>query len=501
VIVPLNARGRTLGAISLAFTRGSGRRYGPNHLALAEELAGRAALALDNAQLYLDTQAELAKRRQAHEELDRQHAFLQLLLDTTTAANEAPSFRSALRMALDHIRTHTRWPIGHAWLPAPEGHLESSELWSTDDPERFHALTAATREMAVPPGIGLPGRVLATREAVGIADLDADPGFLRARVVSELEVRAAFAFPVLAGTEVAAVLEFFSSRPIEPDAELLAVMSHVGVQLGRVAERERAEREVGEARERAEDALRTRDEVLRMAAHDLKNPIHTIRLAVSLLRETPLDPELLWRQLEVVGRTAEHMDRLVTGLLDLKRLEAGYGIPIEPRPTEVLALLARSGSLFESQATAKGVEIVREAPGAGPRVHADPDRALQVLWNLTGNAIKFTPAGGTVVVRAVEREGDILFSVRDTGPGIAPEDRARLFDPFWQDKRTARLGTGLGLPISRAIVEAHGGTIWVESVPGEGTTFHFTLPRAGPRRDPTTSQGGGGPKSKKKGQN
>jgi signal transduction histidine kinase len=125
-----------------------------------------------------------------------------------------------------------------------------------------------------------------------------------------------------------------------------------------------------------------------------------------------------------------------------------------------------------------GVEIVRELSEPLPGVQADTERILQVLWNLTGNAIKFTPKGGRVFVRAEEAGDEVLFSITDTGPGIAPEHIDRLFDPFWQDKRTARLGTGLGLPISRAIVEAHGGRIWAESTVGEGATFAFTLPRA-----------------------
>jgi PAS domain S-box-containing protein len=611
LIVPLNARGRTLGAITLGYTD-SGRRYGPHDLALAEELAGHAALALDNARLHRDAQAEIAARKEAREQLDHQHAFLQLLLEITTAANEAPSFREALRIALDRIRAHTRWPIGHAWVPAPDGHLESSGLWSTEDPERFQALLGATRELSLPPGIGLPGRVLAGRRAVGIVDVTSDPTFLRAHVVSDLGVKAAFAFPVLVGSEVVSVLEFFSGRAVEVSLEFLEVMAHVGMQLGRVAERERAEKAVREgearfrqiaenlrdvlwisdpgfarvlyvspayddvwgrpsaslqddpqawieailpedrervhaflqapsqegheieyrilrpggelrwlksrafpvadeagevvrivgiteditegkraererarllaleqeAREKAEDAVRTRDDVLRIAAHDLKNPIHTIKLSADLLVEVTLSDEQRAQQFEVIRRTADHMNRLVQGLLDLKRLEAGHGIPIEPRPTGVPSLLSQGHSLFEAQAQAKGIGIVREMPEAGVVVRADPDRILQVLWNLTGNAIKFTQEGGRVIIRAEEQSADVLLSVADTGPGIAPEDRDRLFDPFWQDKRTARLGTGLGLPISKAIVEAHGGRIWVESAPRAGSTFFFTLPKA-----------------------
>lgn len=610
LIVPLNARGRTLGAITLGYTD-SDRRYGPRDLALAEELAGHAALALDNARLHRDAQAEIAARKEAREQLDRQHAFLHLLLEITTAANEAPSFREALRIALDRIRTHTRWPIGHAWVPASGGHLQSTGLWSTDDPERFQALLEATREMSLPPGIGLPGRVFASRQAVGIVDVTSDPSFLRSHMASDLGVRAAFAFPVLVGMEVVSVLEFFSGRAVEVDLEFLEVMAHVGMQLGRVAERERAEKAVREgemrfrqiaenlrdvlwisdpdfsrmsyvspaydhvwgrpseglqddpqawidailpedrervrvfleapsqegheieyrirrpdgelrwlksrafpvadeagevarvvgiteditegkrvererarllaleqeAREKAEDAVRTRDDVLRVAAHDLKNPIHTIKLSADLLVDVPLSEEQREKQFEVIRRTADHMNRLVQGLLDLKRLEAGHGIPIEPRATDVPSLLSQGHSLFEAQAQAKGVEIVREIPSVGVVVRADPDRVLQVLWNLTGNAIKFSKDGGRVLLRAEEQSAEVLFSVADSGPGISPEDRDRLFDPFWQDKRTARLGTGLGLPISKAIVEAHGGRIWVESTPGEGSTFIFTLPK------------------------
>lgn len=606
VVVPLVARGHTLGAITLAYTD-SGRRYGPEDVALAEQLAGHAALALENARLYREAQSEITERHRARDELDREHAFLQLLLDVTTAANEAPTLQEALGMALERVRAHTGWPVGHAYLLRESGELQSTGLWSTDDPERFRALREATEAVSFVAGIGLAGRVLATGQPVAIVDVTEDPSFLRSQLAADLAVKAAFAFPVVAGSEVAGVLEFFSGRPVDPEPFFLEVMSHVGTQLGRVVERERASaalrvseeraREIAEhirevfwvsdpeltrlhyvspayeevwgrsrdglyedplawmraivpedrervaaaaprrprgeyeeeyriarpngevrwildrafpvtddagqvvrivgiaediteqkaaederlrllalerqARAEAEDALQARDELMRMVSHDLRNPLNTIGMAAALLDE--LSPDEHPHQLDVLRRTTDHMQRLVNGLLDFHRVEAGHGIPVELKPVEAGRLLADGCSLFAMQASANGVEIVRDAPEQLPPILADEDRALQVLWNLTGNAIKFTPAGGTVRVSVRPREQEVVFSVSDEGPGIAEEDQERLFDPFWQAKRTARMGTGLGLPISKAIVEAHGGSIWIESEPDRGASFFFTL--------------------------
>jgi signal transduction histidine kinase len=113
-----------------------------------------------------------------------------------------------------------------------------------------------------------------------------------------------------------------------------------------------------------------------------------------------------------------------------------------------------------------------------PPVYADHHRVTQVLSNLVGNAMKFTPPGGRVAVQAAREDAQVLFMVSDSGPGIPQKNLKDIFNPYWQAKRTARLGAGLGLPIARGIVEAHGGKIWPKSEPGKGTTFYFTLPVA-----------------------
>jgi signal transduction histidine kinase len=119
-----------------------------------------------------------------------------------------------------------------------------------------------------------------------------------------------------------------------------------------------------------------------------------------------------------------------------------------------------------------------ELPGGAPPARCDRERILQVLTNLLSNAIKFSPPGGAVRVEAARRNGEVVVSVRDSGPGIPADQRAHIFDRFWQAKETAGLGTGLGLSIARGLVERHGGRLWVDSEVGAGSTFSFTLPAA-----------------------
>lgn len=244
------------------------------------------------------------------------------------------------------------------------------------------------------------------------------------------------------------------------------------------AERERLLEREREARAEAEAALKARDDVFAMVSHDLRSPLNTLTMAVELLRSGSLSADKRDDYLDSMGQTGEHMNRLIEGLLDTHRLGAGQPLRIEPEPVDAGALIREAAALFAPQLDSKGIELVAECPDDCPPVRADRRRALQVFWNLIGNAVKFTPRGGRILVSVRSGNDGVCFSVSDTGPGIPPEDQERLFDPFWQAKFKARLGTGLGLPISKGIVEAHGGEIRVESEVGRGATFVFTLPVA-----------------------
>jgi signal transduction histidine kinase len=225
----------------------------------------------------------------------------------------------------------------------------------------------------------------------------------------------------------------------------------------------------------AEHAIQVRDEVLRIVAHDLRAPITGISLSAQLLRRRVGAGEQ--ERVASILRGVEQANRLIQDLLDVARMEAGQLVVARRR--EVAGPLVRECTeAHRGLAEARSLSVQVEMSDDLPPIDADRSRFLQILSNLLGNAIKFTPVGGRVTVR-VEPQGEMVrFSVHDTGPGIAPEDLSHVFESFWQARKGGREGAGLGLAIARGLVEAHGGRIWVESTPGRGSAFYFTLPVA-----------------------
>jgi len=183
------------------------------------------------------------------------------------------------------------------------------------------------------------------------------------------------------------------------------------------------------------------------------------------------------KQLDVIQRAASRANRLISDLLDVAKIQAG-GMSVELATVDVPSMVQEAVDSVAAVAASKGLVLEKNVADGIPAVAADRDRVLQVFGNLLGNAIKFTPKGGKITIDA-ECDGFVArFAVCDTGPGIPPEHVPHVFDRYWQAKSTAKLGTGLGLSIAKGIVEAHMGRIWVESEPGKGASFIFTLPAA-----------------------
>jgi PAS domain S-box-containing protein len=230
--------------------------------------------------------------------------------------------------------------------------------------------------------------------------------------------------------------------------------------------------------EEARQAAGARDEVLAVVSHDLRNPLHAVLLASTVLEDFSAPEQWTDRdrqQLRVIRRSAEQMTGLIQDLVEVIAMETGA--PALHRERLAAAPLpAGVAELFQAQADEKGVRLLCESDPDLPLVEADRGRLLQVFSNLVGNALKFTPRGGTVTLRAAASDGAVRFSISDTGPGMPPEHLAHVFDRFWRARKGERGGLGLGLAIARGIVEAHGGRIWAESTVGEGSTFHFTVP-------------------------
>jgi PAS domain S-box-containing protein len=227
----------------------------------------------------------------------------------------------------------------------------------------------------------------------------------------------------------------------------------------------------------AQESFLAADGLLGIVAHELRDPLHAIGTYVALVGDAGLSEAVRADAVHGVNRVIQRMDRLIGDLLDITRLQARQGIPIDPREIDSAALVAESVALFSREIRAKRFSLTVSCEETA-RVHADPERVLQVLSNLLGNAVKFTPAGGDISIRSYAVGGLVWFEVADSGPGIEPENREHLFDPFWQAPGTASLGSGLGLAIARALIEAQGGTLGVQSEPGSGSTFRFSLPSA-----------------------
>jgi signal transduction histidine kinase len=243
-------------------------------------------------------------------------------------------------------------------------------------------------------------------------------------------------------------------------------------------ERARLLRNEQEARAAAEAAVMARDEVLRIVAHDIGNSLSAVKIHARVLERTlPADEVDARSRIESIRHLTQQMDRLRQDLLDVAAIEAGR-LSFEPAELDVGEVVDDVLAGVAGMAGEKEMEVSASIGADLTAAWADRERIHQVLSNLVGNAIKFTPQGGRVLVTAVAEDGEIRVSVADTGPGIPPEHLPHVFDRFWQARSTRRAGAGLGLAIARGIVEAHGGEIGVESEPGRGTTFHFTLPLA-----------------------
>lgn len=231
----------------------------------------------------------------------------------------------------------------------------------------------------------------------------------------------------------------------------------------------------------AQRATEARDVVLGVVSHDLRNPLSAIAMCARALRESPPADEAGRRHLaDAISDSAEWMNRLIQDLLDVASIEAGR-LSIERRAEAPAEIVERLLVMFERMAAERRIALRTDVAPDLPAAYGDGERILQVLANLVGNALKFSPPGGevTVAVTVGDAAGatELQFSVEDPGPGIPEQDLPHLFELYWHVRRTARVqGSGYGLAIAKGIIEAHGGRIWAESVLGAGSTFHFTVP-------------------------
>lgn len=234
-----------------------------------------------------------------------------------------------------------------------------------------------------------------------------------------------------------------------------------------------------EERTRADEALATRDEFLGIVGHDLRNMLASVMGAAAVIIRSDESKQSYAEAVRTcaqrISRAGTRMNRLIGDLLDVASIEAG-ALAVTCEPENPADVVLEAVDAFQSQATASEVTLVAKVIPPLPRVPIDAARVFQVLANLLSNALKFTPPNGRVVVMVERVDDDVRVGVRDNGEGIAPEKLEEIFERFHQVDSNDRRGVGLGLYISKCIVQGHGGKIWAESKLGEGSTFYFTLP-------------------------
>jgi len=464
ITVPLQARGRILGALTVMSAE-SGRTYGPDDLAFIGEIASWAALALDNGQLY--RQAEDA-RTVAERARERLQVLAEVHDDLASSLEPDAALKLLARRLAGRVadccftyafdgRTIRRVGMAHA-DPARTAHIEAVAV-------------------ADPPSLeddwGI-GRVIRTGEPVLDTEvrLDRLAEQLRSesllRALHSLAPRAVLLVPLRARGRtvgaIALVADGSSSRTFDTDDLELAreLASHAALLVDN-------SRLYAEAR----TAIRARDDMIAVVSHDLRNPLQTIASAATVLQlDVPADR----RDASVASiRVAtEQMERLLQDLLDITQIDAGQ-LFVRRERTEVAFLVSEARMMFQQLARERSIRLDCSVEPGLPAVHVDRGRILQVLSNLLGNALKFVSPGGRIEIAATAAQGRVRIAVTDTGPGIDPENLHRVFERFWRADRRKERGAGLGLAVAKGIVEAHGGTIGVDSRMGEGSTFWFLL--------------------------
>jgi signal transduction histidine kinase len=440
-----------------------------------------------------DPQSLLAENQRLHRRLERERAVrleadaiaerglrdlyqrqqeLQFLERMAVAANQSRTAREILQYAVEEISRFHHWETGHAFVAGKSGAetlLRSADAWYAARPDAVKPFRRVSQMAQFVGQIGLPGRAQQAARPVWITDIATDDNFPRFGIAQACGLRSAVAFPVLCGEEVVAVLEFFGAEPRNSDRAILDLMSHVGTQLGRVIERQRAEEslraqtvQLVKARDEARDADRANIGFSQMMQYQVAGPLNEKYRAYA----------------DDIQNSGIHLKDVVNGILDLSKIEVG-ALELREAPVFITDITDSCIRLVTPMAEKTQVRLVSDIAQGLPVFSADETRLKQAVLNVLSNAVKFTTAGGSVTLKAHMAGPELVIAVADTGIGMRPEDVAIAVQPFRQiDGALKRRyeGTGLGLPLAKAFTELHGGRLEIDSAPGIGTTMRLIIP-------------------------
>ena len=467
-----------------------------------------------------------ALAEQGTRQLYERQKELELLNAITDAANGAASIQAAIQVTLDKICAYTGWPVGHAYFMGDDSAavLHSATIWHLDHPERFAVFRQVTEAMSFQRGVGLPGRVLESGRSIWVDDVSHDKNFPRARQSLKLGVRGAFAFPVLAGTTVVAVLEFFSGEQVAEEETWLKIAAQVGIQLGRIFERQRATAELEKAHAELLDLSRRAGmaEVATGVLHNVGNVLNSVSVSATLVGDRLKRSKIgnLCRATEMLRAKNGHLADFLTNDPKGKVLPDYLGKAAEQLEKEQIELLVEIASMTENIEHIKGIvtmqqryakvsglnenltppelvedalrmnfaaferhriHVVREIDETTPPVCVDRHKVLQILINLISNAKHAMDEQKAhdkrMVIRVAPHSADrVRISIGDNGVGIVPENLNKIFNHGFTTKHD---GHGFGLHSGANAAREMGGSLSVQSDgEGRGATFTLELPAA-----------------------
>jgi len=349
--------------------------------------------------------------------------------------------------------------------------------------------TQYMREHPVPPSPGtVVGRVALTHQPAHIDDAQTDPSYTWTEAQHLFGYRTLFGVPMLREGEPIGVVVTWRKevRPFsEREQQLVATFADQAVI---AIENVRLFNEIQDKSAQLEVANKHKSEFLANMSHELRTPLNAIIGFSEVLLER-LFGDLNAKQddyLKDIFTSGKHLLGLINDILDLSKVEAGR-MELEPSLFDLASAISNAMTLVRERAQRHGIALGQQVDAKLTEITADERKFKQILLNLLSNAVKFTPDNGRIDVTARREENDIMVAVHDTGIGIAPEDQAAVFEEFRQVGRhytSKQEGTGLGLALTKRFVELHGGRIWLESEPGKGSTFTFTIPVGNERGEP-----------------
>ena len=453
---------------------------------------------------------EIRERKRAEEELQERNQSIQLLQKIAVAANEASSFDAVAQYAIDQVCAYTGWPVGHVYVVIDEvsGELGPTSIWHLDDPTKFQTFREVTECTTFKVGIGLPGRVTLAKKPAWIIDVNKDPNFPRANLAVDIGVKAAFGFPVLAGKDILAVMEFFSEEAKKPNERLLKLMGSVGSDIGRVFERQQAEVAIMTANvelkrtlddlKKAQGQLVESEKMVSLGglvagiAHEINTPIGIGVTAASVLHDktntvTSLfrDGELKKSDLATYVETCTQSSKMILSNLNrasgLIRSFKQVAVDQSSEDRRIFKVREYLDEILLSlrPKLKKTKHIITILCDQEIEVDSYPGAFSQIITNLILNSLMhaYDDTDEINLIVDVQREGNRVFlKYSDDGKGMSKVIQGEIFEPFFTTKR-GQGGSGLGLYlVYNLVTQKLKGSIKCKSQVGKGTSFHITFP-------------------------